>query len=84
MRFFEVRNVKRLESELDQIYVGNKKLFVNVPKYHRNQLEPKRYERRNLRNQASGIKRDNREVNQKEHGLFGKKNRKEVWVEKKG
>jgi len=83
VRFFAVRNVRHLESELDQIYVGNRKLFVNVPKYRRNQLEPKSYERRDLWNHASGSKKDNREAKQKEHGLLGKKNTKEVWVEKK-
>jgi len=29
VRFFYVRNVGRLERELDQIYIGNMKLFVN-------------------------------------------------------
>jgi len=31
-----VRNVERLEKELDQIYIGNKKLHVNIPRYRRN------------------------------------------------
>jgi len=29
VRFFEVRNVGRLEKDLDQIYIGNKKLHVS-------------------------------------------------------
>jgi len=33
--FFEVANVDRLEKELDQIFIGNKKLYVNIPKYIR-------------------------------------------------
>jgi len=41
VRFFEVRNVGRLEKDLDQIYIGNKKLHVNVPKYRRSELEDK-------------------------------------------
>jgi len=35
VRFFEVRDVRRLEKELDQIYIGKMKLFVNIPKYRR-------------------------------------------------
>ena len=33
VRFFEVRNVERLERELDSLFVGNMKLHVNVPRY---------------------------------------------------
>ena len=83
VRFFAVRNVRRLENELDQIYVGNRKLFVNVPKYRRNKLKPKNYERKDLRNHASGSKKENREAKQKDQWSHGKKNMKEVWVEKK-
>jgi len=39
VRFFEVGNVGRLEKELDQIYIGNLKLHVNVPRYRRNEVE---------------------------------------------
>jgi len=38
VRFFEVGNAARLEKELDQIYIGNVKLFVNIPRYRR--LDP--------------------------------------------
>ena len=41
VRFFEVRNVGRLEKDLDQIYIGNKKLHVNILKYRRSELEAK-------------------------------------------
>jgi len=41
-----VRDVGRLERELDQLYVGNRKLFVNIPKYQRNQQELSRTYRR--------------------------------------
>ena len=47
VRFFEVRNVGRLEKDLDQIYIGNKKLHVNVPKYRRSELESKGQESEN-------------------------------------
>ena len=36
----------RLEGDLDRIYVGNRKLHVNIPKYQRHQYEPRREERR--------------------------------------
>jgi len=38
MRLFEVRNAERLEKELDNIYIENMKLHVNIPKYRRNKL----------------------------------------------
>ena len=44
VRFFDVRNVKWLESELDQLYVGNRKLYVNVLKYRRKQMEAESFE----------------------------------------
>ena len=34
--FFTVPNELRLEKELDQIYIGNMRLYVNLPKYRRN------------------------------------------------
>jgi len=37
VRFFTVPNELRLEKELDQIYIGNMKLYVNLPKYRRNE-----------------------------------------------
>jgi len=49
MRFFDVRNVGKLERELDQIYVGNRKLNVNVPKYRRHQEVRPRVERTDAR-----------------------------------
>jgi len=35
VRFFDVGNAVRLEKELDQIYIGDMKLYVNIPKYRR-------------------------------------------------
>jgi len=35
VRFFTVPNELRLEKELDQIFIGNMKLHVNLPKYRR-------------------------------------------------
>ncbi|GKV43652.1 hypothetical protein SLEP1_g50916 [Rubroshorea leprosula] len=33
VRFFNVKDKKKLEKQLDQIWVGEKKLWVNTPKY---------------------------------------------------
>jgi len=46
VRFLDVKNVVRLEGDLDRIYIGNRKLHVNIPKYLRNQHVPRREERR--------------------------------------
>jgi len=35
VRLFPVPNEVRLEKQLDQIYIGNLKLYVNLPKYRR-------------------------------------------------
>jgi len=35
IRFFYVENVVRLERDLDSLYIGNKKLYVNLPRYQR-------------------------------------------------
>jgi len=35
VRFFKVENEARLEKQLDQIYIGNMRLYVNVPRYRR-------------------------------------------------
>ena len=37
--FFPVPNEARLEKQLDQIYIGNLKLYVNLPKYRRSEVE---------------------------------------------
>jgi len=71
VRFFEVRNVGRLEKELDNLYAGNRKLHVNIPKYRRNQLEPPKEVRRVSRPPYMERQRD-------------KGKSKEIWVEKRG
>jgi len=42
VRFLDVKNVVRLEGDLDRIYIGTMKLHVNIPKYRRHQYEPRR------------------------------------------
>jgi len=70
VRFFYVRNVRWLESELDQIIVGNRKLYVNIPKYRKTQEENERYGRRVLRNIDVG--RQGRS-NRRKTGLIGRR-----------
>jgi len=41
---FDVKNVAKMEKELDQIYIVNMKLYVNIPKYRRHQVEVPRVE----------------------------------------
>ncbi|XP_068497837.1 uncharacterized protein [Phaseolus vulgaris] len=92
VRFFYVRNVRWLESELDQIIVGNRKLYVNIPKYCRTQEENERYGRRVLRNIDVGRHREEGKEQQKKNGTNREKNGKQawgengkqVWVEKQG
>jgi len=33
LRFCEIKNVRKLESELDVIRIGNMNLYVNIPRY---------------------------------------------------
>ena len=81
MKFFEVGNVSPLEKELDQIYVGNMKLFVNILKYRRAEadqpvrysqaiMEPLEHSYRGLKNLIAFDRRE--------------KKSKEVWRVKKG
>jgi len=79
VRLFDVKNVGKLERELDQIYIGSTKLFVNIPKYHR--VDASREEGRNKSSVGMGRleygakERVGTEVNKSYKG-------KEVWVEK--
>jgi len=76
--FYDVKNVVRLERELDHIYIGNRKLHVNILKYRRYQEGTKREERR-----AQGVKyEEERNKFSKETEHYGKQRSKEKWVEK--
>lgn len=83
VRFFEVRNVGRLEKDLDQIYIGNKKLHVNVPKYRRSEMEAKGQgsENRAYRKEQGRIYRKPQEESPVVHG---QKRRTKVWRVKAG
>jgi len=63
----------RLERDRDQIYIGNKKLHINIPRYRRSEVEPKRVEGRNTRN-----------VQEEAPVLQEQKTTKEVWNVKSG
>ena len=84
VRFFEVRNAGNMERELDQIYVGNRKLYVNIPKYRRHLVEPNRVERKEDRivNKVRTLDYGKNKVEEAEVNVL--KKGKEVWVEKKG
>ena len=84
MRFFEVRNAGNLERELDQIYVGNRKLYVNIPKYRLHLGEPNNLERKENRSvdKVRTLDRGKNKVEEAEGNTL--KKGKEEWVEKKG
>ena len=79
VRFFEVGNATRLEKELDQIFIGNVKLHVNIPRYRRLVPESRVYKfppgvphSESSRRGGEGLAETRRE------------RKKEVWVKKKG
>ncbi|XP_068461571.1 uncharacterized protein [Phaseolus vulgaris] len=82
VRFFEVRNVGRLEKELDQIYIGNLKLHVNVPRYRRNGVEDGREQRKEDLKQQLELPKETRKQSVVGLGVTGSSIKKEVWVEK--
>jgi len=84
VRFFGVSNVGGLETELDQLYIGNRKLFVNVPKYRRHQPVLTRTERRNPRAPYLVSQKDSMKHHQKDMEISGKQRNEEMWVEKQG
>ena len=84
VRFYGVRDAGRLERELDQLYVGNKKLFVNIPKYQRKMEEQSRLEGR-LRTTPFRARRNEDSPDLKKvTAAGGEQRRKDMWVEKKG
>ena len=81
--FFEVGNAVSLEKKLDQIYIGNIKLYVNIPRYRRYESDPSGVPIRVNKNPSSVA-----HVGSRRWGLDGpvergRVRRKEVWVEKK-
>jgi len=61
VRLCDVRNVGKLERDLDQIYIGSTKLFVNIPKYRCHQEE------------LPGVERKKSSYTNKERPIYEKK-----------
>ena len=53
VRFQGVRNDKELEYQLDKITIGNRRLFVNLPKYNRRRSQERKQEDVTLREKGS-------------------------------
>ena len=85
VRFFEVRHVGKLEKESDQIYIGNMKLHVNIPRYRRLESEPRREQRKGEKTPFLESQGGPGRWGQAD-GPVGKGRaiRKEIWVEKRG
>ncbi|XP_068466662.1 uncharacterized protein [Phaseolus vulgaris] len=79
VRLFDVKNVGKLERELDQIYIGSTKLFVNIPRYHR--VDVSREEGRNKSSVGTG-RLEHGVLERVETGVNKSHKGKEVWVEK--
>jgi len=78
VRFFEVTDIFRLEKELDQIYIGNMKLHVNLPRYRKDEYDSHKEAPKHRIYDTKGMnykqgRKDKEEVKYKE-----------VWKEKKG
>jgi len=83
VRFFEVRNVGRLERDLDQIYIGNKKLHVNILRYRRSEVESKRVESETRLKHTKKV-RNPRKLQEEAHVFHEQKRTKDVWKVKIG
>jgi len=71
-----------LGRKLDQIYVGNTKLNVNILKYHRQQEERYKVERKDARQLNTVMPKYEKMKSNDTFGNLTKKG-KEVWVEKR-
>ena len=72
VRFFSVPNESKLEKELDKIFIGNMKLYVNLPKYRRTEYSQ----------QAGTLLVGDKGKNQRSHGKVQSKEEEE-WREVK-
>jgi len=79
--FFGVRNFGRLEKELDQVYIGSRKLYVNIPKFKRDSCETGRMVRKA---QRIPYQMEPRKLYQNAIESRGKQSCTEKWVEKTG
>jgi len=90
VRFFDMDYVGRLERELSQSLIGSRKLYVNIPRYRRNELDQKARRQREVRKHNGygfgNVKSFNKEAHkQHERGSDSRKSRNTaVWRENKG
>ena len=84
MSFFGVRNAGHLEKELDQVYIGSRKLYVNTPKYKRTYSESRRLDTKVSRVIHAEKQSEQRKRYQNVAGPSRKQSSQETWVEKKG
>jgi len=77
-RFFEVRNVGRLERDLHHIYIGNKKLHVNILRYTRNEEGANRTDSENMVKHTEKVINP-RKLQAEAHIAHDQKKTKEVW-----
>ena len=82
--FFGVRNAGRLKKELDQVYIGSRKLYVNIPKYKRTHSESRRLDTKVSRVTNAEKQTKHRKRYQIVAEPSGKQSSQEIWVEKKG
>ncbi|XP_068503604.1 uncharacterized protein [Phaseolus vulgaris] len=89
VRLFNVANVRGLEREMDQAWVGNMKLYVNIPRYRRSELvhtevplrgKGVQSERSNME-ERNGHRFKLREGNKKEEGRHYKGKERKEWRE---
>ena len=84
MSFFGVRNAGQLEKELDQVYIGSRKLYVNTPKYKRTYSESRRLDTKVSRVIHAEKQSEQRKRYQNVVEPSRKQSSQETWVEKKG
>jgi len=82
--FFGVSDAGRLERELDQVYIGSRKLHVNIPKYKFSASEHRRTKMREQRSSSKEKQPVQKMRNQKESEPPRKQSSKDMWLEKKG
>jgi len=70
VRFYPIPNEAKLEKQVDQVYIGNLKLYVNLPKYRRVEVKVKKGKSNTSRNDIIRAKSPR-----------GKLKEKEVWCE---
>ena len=81
VKLLDVKNEARLERELDQIYIGNRKLHVNIPRFRRYQSVPRKVERGMQRTQRLDSHKEARARQPPVVESKGEKSSRGIWVE---